>query len=76
MRWRFCLSVVDRPGSARCLNRPVPKVPVSRRERRRRRRHGQVTYEGQGDYAGLTMYLLTAGSNEVLTFAGWIEEAE
>jgi len=35
--------------------------------------YGQVTYAGQGAYAGLTMHLLVAGTNERLAYAGWIE---
>jgi hypothetical protein len=36
--------------------------------------YGQVTYAGQGAYEGMTLHLLVAGSNEQLSYAGWIEE--
>lgn len=37
--------------------------------------YGQVTYTGGGAYAGLTMHLLVFGTNEQLSYAGWIEES-
>lgn len=37
--------------------------------------YGQVTYSGQGAYEGMTLHLLVAGSNEQLSYAGWIEES-
>ncbi|HEU4355520.1 MAG TPA: hypothetical protein VFT27_08020 [Actinomycetota bacterium] len=37
--------------------------------------YGGVTYAGEGAYAGLTMHLLVLGTNEQLSYAGWIEES-
>ena len=37
---------------------------------------GELVYVGQGAYEGLTLHLLVTGTNEQLTYVGWIERSE
>jgi len=37
---------------------------------------GEVFYVEQGAYEGLTLHLLAAGTNEPMSYAGWIEPSE
>jgi hypothetical protein len=36
--------------------------------------YGEVRYEGEGAYEGLTMRLYIAGTNNEAAYAGWIEQ--